>query len=256
MVNQIKPKISIVTVVYNGEKYLEQTLKSVISQTYDNIEYIIIDGQSQDNTLNIIKQYEEYISIWKSEKDYGIYDAMNKGIDLATGEFIWFLNAGDEIYDITTVENVFKDYNNEDVFYGVTQLIKENGPIKLATKVTQVPKVLTDKSFIHGMAVSHQSIIIKTKLIQKYNLDYTIVSDHDWIISALKKATYIKNTNSILSKYLLGGFSTQNSYKGWEEKLIIMKNQYGMSAYIINIFYFIQALLKKNIKKYILRRSL
>jgi len=253
MVNQIKPKISIVTVVYNGEKYLEQTLKSVISQTYDNIEYIIIDGQSQDNTLNIIKQYEEYISIWKSEKDYGIYDAMNKGIDLATGDFIWFINAGDEIYDITTVENVFKDYNNEDVFYGPTQLIEEDGSIKLVTKV---PKNLTYKNFQHGMAVSHQSIILKTKLIQHYNLEYTVVADHDWIISALKKTTNIKHTNCIFSKYLLGGFSNKNFYKGWREKLEIMKVQYGMITYSMNIFYFVKAIMKKNIKRYILGRSI
>jgi len=93
-----KPLISVVTVVYNGEKHLEQTIKSVLDQGYDNIEYIIIDGGSTDGTLEIIKKYEDAIDYWVSESDGGIYDAMNKAISLATGEWINFMNSGDDFF--------------------------------------------------------------------------------------------------------------------------------------------------------------
>ena len=102
-----KPLISIITVVFNGEKYLEETIQSVINQTYSNVEYIIIDGGSSDGTLDIIKKYEERIDYWVSEKDKGIYDAMNKGIDVASGEWINFMNAGDGFYADDVLDKIF-----------------------------------------------------------------------------------------------------------------------------------------------------
>ena len=102
-----KPLVSIVTVVFNGEKYLEQTIQSVINQTYDNVEYIIIDGGSTDGTVDIIKNYEDRIDYWISEKDKGIYDAMNKGINLASGEWINFMNAGDIFYDEKVLNTIY-----------------------------------------------------------------------------------------------------------------------------------------------------
>ena len=103
-----KLKMSIVTVVFNGENYLERTIKSIVNQTYKNVEYIIIDGNSKDGTLAIIDKYKENISYWISEPDKGIYDAMNKSLDLITGDFVWFINAGDEIHDNKTIENLIK----------------------------------------------------------------------------------------------------------------------------------------------------
>jgi hypothetical protein len=107
---EVKPLITLVTVVFNGEKFLEETILSVINQTYDNIEYIIIDGGSTDGTIDIIKKYEHAIDYWVSEKDKGIYDAMNKGIDLATGEWINFMNAGDKLLDLNQAK-VFSKSN-------------------------------------------------------------------------------------------------------------------------------------------------
>ena len=102
-----KPLISIITVVFNGEKYLEETIQSVINQTYSNVEYIIIDGGSTDGTLDIIKKYEKKIDYWVSEKDKGIYDAMNKGIDVASGEWINFMNASDIFYNSDVLKYTF-----------------------------------------------------------------------------------------------------------------------------------------------------
>jgi glycosyltransferase involved in cell wall biosynthesis len=88
--NSIKPLVSIITVVYNSERFLEKTIKSIINQTYSNVEYILIDGASTDGTVDIIKIYEKFISKWISEKDNGLYDAMNKAIEMATGDYLWF----------------------------------------------------------------------------------------------------------------------------------------------------------------------
>ena len=248
-----KPSLSIITVVFNGEKYLEQTIISVIDQTYENIEYIVLDGASSDMTIEIIKRYENDITVWKSEKDNGIYDAMNKGIDLATGDFIWFLNAGDVIYENLTVEKIFENYNNKiDVLYGQMQLINEDG---LDVSIFKVPKSLTYRDFMYGMAVSHQAIIIKKELISYYNLNYKVVSDHDWIISALKKSKNIIKVDLVFSKYLLGGFSDKNFYTGWNERLIIMKKQYNRFAYILNLLYFIKAISRKFIYEYIIKKG-
>src|SRR5688572_4810851 len=96
--NQSAPLLSIITVVYNGEQLLEKTILSILNQTYTNIEYLIIDGRSKDRTVDIIKKYENKISYWVSEPDKGIYDAMNKGMNAAKGDYIWFINAGDVIH--------------------------------------------------------------------------------------------------------------------------------------------------------------
>lgn len=247
-----KLKMSIVTVVFNGENYLERTIKSIVNQTYKNVEYIIIDGNSKDGTLAIIDKYKENISYWISEPDKGIYDAMNKSLDLITGDFVWFINAGDEIHDNKTIENIFYDYKNYDAFYGKTQIIRENGSY---ASITKTPSNLSWKSFVKGMVVSHQSIIFSVKKIQKYNLDYKIVSDQDWIISILKNCNNIKNTNLILSKYLLGGFSNKNFYNGWKEKFSIIYKHYNFLNYAENIYYFFIAMNKRLIKKYILKRT-
>src|ERR1700761_611826 len=121
------PKLSVITIVYNNVRDIERTMLSVINQTYQNVEYIIVDGLSNDGTLDIIHKYSDKVAKLISEKDEGIYDAMNKGLAAATGDYVIFMNSGDEFYDINTVSNVFASEPGADIYYGETEMINENG---------------------------------------------------------------------------------------------------------------------------------
>ena len=232
-----QPFVSIVTVVYNSEKYLQKTIDSIKNQTDTDFEYIIIDGGSKDSTLEIIKRNNSYIDFWISENDKGIYDAMNKGIKYATGKYIWFINSGDEIFNVNTLEIIKNKKINADVFYGESQLIAEDGKFlgtrsELSTR--KLPNILTWKSLQYGMSVSHQSIIFKKALIPLFNIQYKCSSDIDWVIAGLRQSKMIINTNNTLSKYLVGGFSIVNGKRCWKERFNIFSKHYGFTKTVIN----------------------
>jgi glycosyltransferase involved in cell wall biosynthesis len=115
------PRVSIVTVVYNGEATLERTILSVKSLNYSNLEYIIIDGASKDGTLDIVERHKEVVSRLISEPDKGLYDAMNKGLDLASGDYVWFINSGDEVADPELLNRIFGINSSADIYYGATE---------------------------------------------------------------------------------------------------------------------------------------
>jgi len=232
-----QPLISIITVVFNGAKFLEETIKSIASQTYQNIEYIIIDGGSTDGTIDIIKKYESKITKWISESDKGIYYAMNKGLKMASGDYVWFMNAGDVIYSRQTLEDILKisSENTVDVYYGETEEIDEQGNL-VGMRRLKAPEKLTWKSLSMGMIVCHQSIIIRKKLCDEYNIKYRISADIDWIINALKKSKNIVNTHLILSKFQHGGLSRNNIMKGLKERFEIMGRNYGIMPTVFNHF--------------------
>jgi glycosyltransferase involved in cell wall biosynthesis len=235
---QNDPKISIITVVFNGKSLIEGTIKSVAGQTYSNIEYIIIDGGSTDGTLEIIKNYQSKITISRSEKDNGIYDAMNKGLRLATGDYVLFLNAGDELYTPDTLTNVFSLSPDADVYYGNTAVVNEQGTV-LGDRRLKPPAKLTWKSLKYGMCVSHQSFIAKRSLCDLYNLDFSISADIDWVINVLKRSKKIVNTNNYVSKFLEGGTSNKQRTKALKERFLIMKKQYGLFQTLWNHLFII-----------------
>jgi glycosyltransferase involved in cell wall biosynthesis len=140
--NQKYPQVSIITVTYNAEKYLEQTIKSIMEQDYPNIEYIIIDGASTDGTIDIIKKYEKYITRWISESDNGIYDAMNKGIKLTTGNWINFMNAGDGFSSENILSSIFYKNYNFDVLYSDSYLVNSKLEILQRLKTKQLDYLL------------------------------------------------------------------------------------------------------------------
>lgn len=221
-------KLSVVTIVYNDIENIEKTINSVIAQTYPSIEYIIIDGASTDGTVDIIKKYSDNIDFWQSEPDKGLYDAMNKGIEKATGDYICFLNSGDLFFDKNTVENIFNSSESKDVdvFYGETVIIDKLGKIKGKRRLS-APKELTWKSFKNGMLVSHQAFIPSLKLVSKYNLKYKFSSDFDWCIRIMKNAKNIHNTNQTLIRYLDGGLTKNRLIKSLKERFRIMSKYYG-----------------------------
>jgi glycosyltransferase involved in cell wall biosynthesis len=225
------PVISIITIVYNNVNYIEKTIQSAVNQTYEDKEYIIIDGSSTDGTIDIIHRYEQRIDFWISEPDKGIYDAMNKGLHLAKGEFVIFLNSGDLFYNKEVLSKVFSSGLKEvDIFYGETNLMDSNGKI-LGTRsnltTRKLPAQLTWKDMKWGMVVSHQSIIVRKSLAPDYNLLYKFSADIDWVIECLKKSKRTVNVNSQIANYLIGGFSIKNQKKSWKERFDIYLHHYG-----------------------------
>ena len=146
----LHPKFSIITVTYNAGKVLEDTIQSVITQTYKNVEYIIVDGKSTDGTMDIVNRYREHIHTIVSEPDKGLYDAMNKGIDLATGDYLCFLNAGDELHEDDTLQLIVHSLNGEkelpDVIYGETAIVDEEGHFCVCA-ACQLPSTLRGRVF-------------------------------------------------------------------------------------------------------------
>ncbi len=230
------PKFTIITITYNAARWLERTVVSILSQSYPNIEYLIIDGGSKDGTVDIIKQYAPGIAYWVSEPDKGLYDAMNKGLKQATGDYVWFINAGDTLQSAATVQRIAmkigKRSSLPDVIYGETSIVDAEGK-PLGMRRLKAPKQLTWKSFRMGMLVCHQSFIAKRTIAPEYDLQYRLSADYDWCIRCLKQAKSIYNTKMILSNYLEEGLSTQQRKASLKERYEVMCKYYGKFATII-----------------------
>lgn len=224
---QQRPVFSIVTITYNAQNTVERTIRSVIEQSYTNIEYIIIDGASTDDTMQIVGRYKESISKIVSEKDKGIYDAMNKGLALATGDYIWFMNSGDTIYSPDTVKRIVEQLNTlPDIIYGETAIVNQQNEF-LYMRRLKAPEKLTWKSFKTGMLVSHQAFIAKRSIAPTYDLQYRFSADVDWCIRCMKIADTIHNTHLTLANYLNEGATTQNMKASLKERYNIMSKYYG-----------------------------
>ncbi|RDC57040.1 glycosyltransferase [Pedobacter chinensis] len=227
------PKLTIITIVYNNVRDIERTINSVLNQTYKKIEYIIIDGKSTDGTLNIIEKYKSSISKIVSEPDQGIYDAMNKGLALATGDYVLFMNSGDEIYDEQTVQNVFDSAPGADIYYGETEMYNDNWE-SLGRRRHEAPEEFDWKSFKYGMSISHQAIYIRKSITTPYDLTYKYSADIDWIIKAAKKASNIVNVHRYVAKYLVGGMSKKKHRESLKERFKIFTKYYGLIPNIFN----------------------
>lgn len=248
MNNHLHPKFSIITVTYQAGKVLEDTIQSVIFQTYRNVEYIIVDGGSMDNTLDIVKKYQDRISIVVSEPDKGLYDAMNKGIRLATGDYVCFLNAGDELHENETLQRMVHTLKNQelpDVIYGETAIVDGEGHF-LHMRRLQAPEVLHWKSFKQGMLVCHQAFFARRELAlaHPYDLQYRFSADFDWCIRIMKDAKSIHNTHLTLIDYLNEGMTTRNHKASLKERFRIMAKHYGWVStllhhgwFVIRLFY-------------------
>jgi len=224
------PVVSVITVVYNNKNHIEKTIQSIAAQHFKNYEHVIIDGGSTDGTLEIIQKYSHRLGYFISEPDKGIYDAMNKGIRAARGEYIWFINSGDLIESADTMQHIFSRNDQADIYYGETNLINEEGEIigtRSQHSTRKLPLKMTAGDMKYGMVVSHQSIIVRRSIAPLYDLQYRCSADIDWVITSLKRSKKIINCEEILSRYLVGGFSIKNQRKSWVERYDIYCKQYG-----------------------------
>ncbi len=239
--------LSVITVTYNAEHTLERTLKSVREQSYPHIEHVIVDGESKDGTVRLIRQYENDKMAWKSEPDRGLYDAMNKGAAMATGDYLCFLNAGDTFFAPDTVEKMMRTVetgNSPDIIYGETAIVDEKGTF-LHMRRLRAPEKLSWKSFKQGMVVCHQAFIVKRELFEPYDLSFRFSSDFDWCIRMMKKASSIHNTRLTLINYLHEGMTTTNRKASLKERYRIMAKYYGQtSTFLHHIWFVVRAVIK------------
>ena len=233
MESTFSPTLTVITVVYNNANDIERTLLSVINQTYPHIEYLVIDGASTDGTTDIIRRYAAQLSRFVSEPDKGIYDAMNKGLALATGDYVLFMNSGDEIYSTDTVAAVFASARDADIYYGETEMFDADWQ-SLGLRRHAIPDQFSWKSFRYGMNVSHQAIYIRRKLTKAYDSRYQLSADIDWVIRAAKAAEKTVNTRLIVAKYLVGGISKKRHWQSLKERFLIFSRHYGMLPNIFN----------------------
>lgn len=225
-------KLSIITVNYNNFSGLRKTIESVVNQSYKNYEFIIIDGGSTDGSVDFIKENEKKISYWVSEKDKGIYNAMNKGIVQAKGEYCLFLNSGDYLIDINVLENLFSQNFEEDIIYGNVLKVYSSAKIERDKGPQRSELTLGDMFFD---TLPHQSVFIKKELFDKYGLyseEYKIVSD--WVL--FLKAIGIDNVpvkyiDLDVSYYDMTGISSTSDGFGWKEREIELKKTLPKRVY-------------------------
>lgn len=228
-------QLSIITITYNAEQFLERTIQSILAQTDQNFEYIIIDGKSKDGTLAIAEKYKSRVNKLISEPDKGLYDAMNKGLKNATGDFVWFMNAGDEINDNQAVANIYKTISdNTDVLYGDTYFVDNDGNIQgLRSEITphRLPKNLQWQDMKLGMLVCHQAFIARKSIASLY-MENNLSADVDWEIECLKNARNIQYLDFVVAKYLTGGISNKQLKRSLLDRYEVLKKHFGLTGAI------------------------
>lgn len=229
------PIVSVITVVYNGAKTIEDTILSVVNQTFDNYEYLIIDGGSKDGTIDFIKKYENKITKWISEKDHGIYEAMNKGVSIAKGNWICFINADDTFYNNEVLKLTFdKQYDlDTHVLYGSTEFENSKG-IKSIVK----PKWLSTISF--SMPFAHTSSFVRRDVLVKrpFSLTYSICADfHFFFLYYRENAHSFRKIGFPISSFAYGGVSTKSTDALKKECLEIITLSGGLSGHLNRLLY-------------------
>lgn len=261
-------KITVATVTYNAAAQIGRTIASVEAQDYPHVEHLIIDGNSQDDTLAAVHHYQERNSVASvqheinclSEPDDGLYDAMNKALDMATGDYIVFLNAGDTLHSPTTLSHVAAVARQAKtgrrgklpaVIYGDTDLVDSEGRF-LRHRRLSPPEKLTWRSFRSGMLVCHQAFYARTDLARQFPYDqrYRFSADFDWCIRIMREAKRGKlalvHSHEVLADYLSEGMTTQNHQASLRERFHIMTRHYGwISTSLYHLWFVLRSLLKK-----------
>lgn len=235
------PLLTIITVTFQAEKYLARTLDSVERALSDvnhpaRLEYLIIDGGSKDQTLAIAERYP-FVSKIISEKDKGLYDAMNKGLRLASGKYVWFLNAGDEAFDTHTLRNLLSSLETgAGVYYSDAMMVREDGTeVGLRSHFTPhtLPENLRWQDFALGMKVCHQAFVARKDIAPFYEYE-NLSADIDWEIECLKRAETVQLLSFTLCRYLLGGLSVKNHRRSLTDRYKVLRKHFGLIPTLFN----------------------
>lgn len=232
------PLVTVIIVVYNGERYIENAIKSVLLQQYSNIELVVIDGGSEDDTAKVIGKYEEDISYWVSEQDSGVYDAMNKGIRHAKGEWVLFLGSDDELLPEGITTLVRSSYGCH-VVYGDYKIMLRNGSI--SEKKSEDCDCIKRKSF-----TSHQSLMMRqevVKVLGGFDTQYKVLADYDLLLRAYLQGYTFKRVSGIVAIFRAGGLSSDNIRVVSEKYAIIINNGLGWRAYYVIVDFVVYCLL-------------
>lgn len=229
-----QPRLSIITITFNAGAVLQRTMDSVAEQDYPYIDYVLVDGASRDNTVALIEAQRQQMPLrFVSEPDKGLYDAMNKGLAMAEGDYVLFLNAGDTLAEAHVVSEMFATQADADVYYGHAMVVDLDGR-ELGLRQPLPPAHLNWKSLQWGMSVCHQAFVIKRSLTLPYDLQYRICADIDWMIRCLKQAPKTVHTGGLVCRFLADGLSSTHRKKAWKERYVVLARQYGILINLLN----------------------
>lgn len=256
-------KFTVATVTYNAGRLIERTIRSVEEQDYPYVEHLIIDGNSHDGTLEAVHHYQERNSVARvphevnclSEPDEGLYDAMNKALEMATGQYVVFLNAGDCFHAPDTLTRIAAAAGGSGelpaVVYADTDLVDAEGRFVRHRRLSP-PERLTWRSFRNGMLVCHQSFYVRTDLarMEPYDLDYRFSADFDWCIrvmrAAEKRGLPLRNAHLVATDYLAEGLTTRHHKASLRERFRIMARHYGWASAVgRHVWFLVRAVLKR-----------
>lgn len=257
---QAPVKITVATVTYNAAALIERTLESVERQTYPHVEHLIIDGNSHDGTLTAFMHYQErnargassHEVAAVSENDRGIYDAMNKALAMATGDYIVFLNAGDTFHSPDVLARIAACAADDvGVICGDTDIVDSAGRF-LRHRRLAPPRRLTSRSFLQGMLVCHQAFFARMSVARSVNYDlrYRFSSDYDWCIRVMRRAERrsmrLLNAGIVVADFLDGGTTTRNHRRSLWERFCVMARRYGLArALAAHAWFVVRAVIRK-----------
>lgn len=246
------PLFSIITVTYNAEPTLPPTLRSIEAQTLTDFELLVIDGASTDGTLRLLADSPIKTLKVVSEPDSGIYDAMNKGMAMATGDYLIFMNAGDAFPEADTLTRYAEAIRSRGVrpgiVYGQTRIV-DAGRHPVGMRHLTAPEDLTARSFAYGMLVCHQAMAVDRSIAGPYNTAYRFSADYDWVIRCLHASPRNVYTGAVTAEYLEEGMTSANRRQSLIERFRIMSGYYGCIPTIIRHFWFATRALGRKIRK-------
>ena len=261
-------RFTVITITYNAEAVLQRTLDSVLHQTYEGVEHLIVDGASKDQTVTMVEQYKQLSDasdnghkvIIQSEPDHGIYDAMNKGLTQVSGDYVVYMNAGDFFPQIDTLEqivhhcrlNEYPAAERPGVLYGNTDIVDGEGRF-LHHRRLQPPTQLTWRSFRQGMLVCHQAFYARTDIAKnlQYDTRYRFSADVDWCIRVMRETERmglpLLNTQMVVANYTEDGATTKHHRASLIERFRVMASHYGwVQSFLLHCWFIVRSVINQD----------